>query len=68
MIGEQPAWSPRYTITPGIARSLMAIEAARAVVERAPLPPTAEAELLCVNGNLSAIHRQLNGNGTKVRV
>jgi Fic family protein len=45
MNSEQPAWSPRYTITPAIARSLMAIEAARAVVERTPLPPTAEAEL-----------------------
>lgn len=40
-----PGWSPRYIITPAIARSLMAIEAARAVVERIPLPPTAEAEL-----------------------
>jgi Fic family protein len=41
----QRLWSPRYTITPAIARGLMEIEAARAVVERTPLPPTAEAEL-----------------------
>ena len=38
-------WSPRYTITPTTARGLMAIEAARAVVERTPLTPPAEAEL-----------------------
>ncbi len=38
-------WRPRYTITPAIARALMDIEAARAVVERTPLPPAAEAEL-----------------------
>ena len=40
-----PVWSPRYTITSSIARRLMEIEAARTVVERTPLPPTAEAEL-----------------------
>lgn len=45
MNGEQSVWSPRYTITPAIARSLMIIEAARAVVDRVPLPPTVEAEL-----------------------
>ncbi len=45
MNGEQPTWSPRYTITPAIARGLMEIEAARAVVEHTPLPPAAEAEL-----------------------
>ena len=40
-----PIWRPNYTITASIARRLMEIEAARAVVERLPLPPTAEAEL-----------------------
>lgn len=40
-----PTGQPCYTITPAIARGLMAVEAARAVVERTPLPPTAEAEL-----------------------
>ncbi len=40
-----PIWHPTYTITSFIARRLMEIEAARAVVERLPLPPTAEAEL-----------------------
>ena len=38
-------WHPRYTITPAIARGLMEIEAARAVVENTPLPPAVEAEL-----------------------
>lgn len=38
-------WFPRYTLTPAIARALMEIEAARAVVEHTPLPPAAEAEL-----------------------
>lgn len=41
----RPAWQPRYTLTPVIARSLMEIEAARAVVEHTPLPPAVEAEL-----------------------
>jgi Fic family protein len=40
-----PLWLPRYTLTPTIARALMDIEAARAVVEQTPLPPAAEAEL-----------------------
>ncbi len=40
----QRLWSPRYTITPAIARGLMGIEAARAVVERTPLPLLAEPE------------------------
>ena len=39
------AWFPCYTLTPSIARWLMEIEAARAVVEHTPLPPTVEAEL-----------------------
>ena len=39
------SWHPRYTLTPAIARALMDIEAARAVVEQTPLPPAAEAEL-----------------------
>lgn len=40
-----PLWLPRYTLTPAIARALMDIEAARAVVEQTPLTPAAEAEL-----------------------
>jgi Fic family protein len=39
------SWEPRYTLTTAMARSLMAIEAARAVVEHTPLPPSVEAEL-----------------------
>lgn len=45
MTDSATLWQPRYTLTPAIARGLMAIEAARAVVERAPLSPLAEAEL-----------------------
>ncbi len=40
-----PPWHPRYAITPAIARSLMEIEAARAVVDETPLPLATEAEL-----------------------
>lgn len=36
---------PRYTLTTAIARDLMTIEAARAVVAHTPLPPAVEAEL-----------------------
>jgi len=38
-------WTPKFVITPAIARRLMQIEAARALVEHTPLPPAAEAEL-----------------------
>jgi len=40
-----PRWHPHYVITPAIARGLMEIEAARAVVAETPLPLAAEAEL-----------------------
>ncbi|BAF60635.1 uncharacterized conserved protein [Pelotomaculum thermopropionicum SI] len=40
-----PHWQPRYTITPAIARFLMEIEAAKAVVEHTPLPPWVENKL-----------------------
>lgn len=40
-----PLWQPRYTITNTIARSLMRIEAARAVVDKTPLPLAAAEEL-----------------------
>jgi Fic family protein len=40
-----PTWSPCFTLTPAIARGLMQIEAARALVEHTPLSPAAEAEL-----------------------
>lgn len=45
MTPPPPTWHPRYVLTPAIARGLMAIEAARAVVETTPLPPAVEAEL-----------------------
>ena len=45
MTARRPAWQPRYTLIFLIARSLMEIEAARAVVEHTPLPPAVEAEL-----------------------
>lgn len=37
------SWQPRYVLTPAIARELIAIEAARAVVAHTPLPPAVEA-------------------------
>ena len=40
-----PCWEPRFVITPAIARFLMEIEAAKAVVEHTPLPPWAENRL-----------------------
>jgi len=39
------AWTPKYTLTPAIARGLMQIEAARALVDHTPLSPAAETEL-----------------------
>jgi Fic family protein len=45
MFMVSPLWHPLYTLTPAIARALMDIEAARAVVGQTPLPPAAEAEL-----------------------
>jgi hypothetical protein len=47
MIGENPSsiWSPRFTLTPAIARGLMQIEAARALVDRTPLSPSAKVAL-----------------------
>ncbi len=50
-----PAWSPRFTLTPAIARGLMQIEAARALVDHTPLPPTAEAELRA-HARVRAVH------------
>lgn len=46
-MGRRPAgaWQPRYTLTPAMARHLMEIEAARAVVEQIPLPPEVQSEL-----------------------
>lgn len=44
-LSTAPVWQPRYTLTPAIARGLMQIEAARAVVAHTPLPAAAEAEL-----------------------
>jgi Fic family protein len=38
-------WTPKYTLTPAIARGLMQIEAARALVDHTPLSPAAEVEL-----------------------
>lgn len=45
MTTSPPAWTPSYTITPAIARGLMTIEAAKAVVSEVPIPPAVEAEL-----------------------
>src|SRR3990172_1256892 len=45
MAAKHLPWQPSYTLTPTIARCLMDIEAARAVVERVHLPPSVTAEL-----------------------
>lgn len=44
-MSRKPLWQPRFTITAAMARGLMAIEGARAAVERTPLPPAVESEL-----------------------
>lgn len=38
-------WIPKHSISTAIARALMEIEAAKAVVENTPLSPAIEAEL-----------------------
>ena len=48
-------WSPRYTLTPAIARGLMQIEAARALVDHTPLAPSAQAELRA-HARVRAVH------------
>ena len=48
-------WAPRYVLTPAIARGLMQIEAARALVDHTPLPPAAEAELRA-HARVRAVH------------
>jgi Fic family protein len=40
-----PAWQPRFTLTPAVARRLMEIEAARAIVAATRLPLAVESEL-----------------------
>ena len=52
---KAPSWSPRFTLTPAIARGLMQIEAARALVEHTPLPPSAQAELRA-HARVRAVH------------
>lgn len=46
-MGNRPvdSWQPRYELTVAMARSLMEIEAARAVVGQIPLPPAVQSEL-----------------------
>jgi hypothetical protein len=45
MTKSRKIWQPRYTITPDMARWLMQIEGARAVVDRMSLTPTVASEL-----------------------
>jgi Fic family protein len=47
MITDSPfsIWTPKYIITSALARGLMQIEAARALVDHTPLSPAAETEL-----------------------
>jgi hypothetical protein len=53
MNSPAPIWQPRYTLTPAIARGLMAIEAARTTIAATPLPRAY---------GLSEIYRQSIGN------
>lgn len=43
--GSPPLWRPRFTLSPPLVRSLLAVESARAVVEHTPVPPQAADEL-----------------------
>lgn len=45
MKDDYSTWTPKYVLTPSIARGLMQIEAARALVDHTPLSPAVEAEL-----------------------
>jgi Fic family protein len=45
MYKKQDIWNPVYSISPAVARALMAIEAAKTAVENTPLSPAAQAEL-----------------------
>jgi len=60
-----PIWLPHYTLTPTIARWLMEIEAARAVVEHTPLPPAVEAELRC-RARLRSTHYSTRIEGNRL--
>jgi len=40
-----PGWRPRFTLSPAVVRSLLEVEAARAVVDHTPVPPGAAEEL-----------------------
>jgi len=44
-MNKQNTWEPIYAISPSIARALMDIEAANAIIENTPLSPAVEAEL-----------------------
>jgi Fic family protein len=56
-------WKPRYKIVPAIARGLMDIEAARAIVAHTPLTPSEEA-LLRLQARIRSTHysTQIEGN------
>lgn len=43
--GAPPPWRPRFTLSPPLVRSLLAVETARAVVEHTPVPPQAADEM-----------------------
>ncbi len=57
--------TPRFTITPESARSLMRIEAARTVVDRTPLPP-AVAEELRRRARLRSVHYSTRIEGNRL--
>ncbi len=48
-------WTPKYSITSAVARGLMQIEAARALVDHTPLAPSAQVELRA-HARVRAVH------------
>lgn len=60
-------WSPRYTLTPAIARGLMQIEAARAMVEHTPLSPSGEAQLRA-QARVRAVHYSTFIEGNRLSI
>lgn len=62
---KQTTWKPVYTISPSIARALMDIEAANAIVENTPLSPAVEAEL-CHKARVRSTHYSTRIEGNKL--
>src|SRR3954452_12661396 len=66
-MGESPGipWQPRYSLTPAMARRLMEIEAAKAVVEQIPLPAAVVSEMRN-RARLRSTHYSTRIEGTRL--